>query len=1397
MANMQAMQESLLKAADIIVTQRINELELDKTITAIVKKNLGQKNGTPVYQVYYSGGTFNAICQSADDVYLPNTSVYVLIPQGNFSNEKIIIGLTNKSEIKEQTVAMIEENVYAKLTSNLLTGDKDEVYGLHSWHENNALDDNVDHYYQYIYQNNDINNQNKFNFDLDALDIYKDETIALMIKADFRTNLDVEQKRQSKAKYGLIFNFIVNNQCEQYILNSQNMSGNPFSFSQWNEQYHIIKIDKNSLNNLDSIIFFQEGFLQNYNTEQIWPPSEPGGPDIFMKNPQIYLLKNVNQLNDYSLKVEPYNNDNELIQFKATFLRKEYEDLTSNINTKIYWFKESFDVTIFVNVNYNTLAGICWKEFTDLNISEIFTISINENKAFKNNYKCIIEYNGIILDDIFAIYNRISAPQIKLESNLGTKFSFNSGEPTVSIKIKEDTETAFKEKGYDEQDLFPDYIYNWCIIDNNNTKIFLNEENNSVLSNLNKENIRQQILLSNGMLIDSFNSQYTTRISFSITDMNNNFNIICYVKKRDQDTNEYYEIGSADLNFINSNSDTINNYQIKILNDDQVFKYDIYGKAPIDISNKNPLTIEPLQAKLLTLNEIEIDSNNYKVEWIFPPKEESLLTLISAENDKCIFTIKEEYDPNCYNNQITCRITFNDNILYKDTRFYFGKEGSNGTNGTDIVAKIEYARNNDYNNLLQKEPVTLYTYNNESFLNTEPIYNKKSSQIIFRNNKFIDTIPVFEVSLYQRSKKINYTNSPSYYLAGNYDGKYFDTGLNLVWNGTKNNKELPLIQNIKAEIQLNKDETYYAFVSLPIIEYYVNPATQESLISIDKQYYLNEIVYNNDGRNPIYNHNQGLKLNLPDNITIIEYTAKGGLEKQLITTLEGNEVKEYNTYFENAPCFALLEAKDSETKYHTLTKVGPEKNIIYIIPDDNYGGSITNNRIEAKCYDKDNNLIAIIYAPIHMSLNTFGLASLNAWDGNSVTIDNEGGYVMAPQIGAGEKDNNNRFTGILMGKTETYTGKAEKEKQIGLFGYSSGLQSIFLDAETGNATFGLPEGYTLKTDNGITLPVKDLDDYGEGRIELRPGGESKIGGWKIGRRSLYYTMEPIPIFDIAGTTINNYWAESDGRYSYKYSGEIGSKYTNDEETPKGRDYAAHHKKDIKVHDSGILFSSDPPYMSIVGTMLTEAEIVGDSDAYLKRGDSVEIQLDPQTPTVFTIFRHNSEFRKQEAAQNGKVLGDRTFLAGINARGQLQANIIGTTDDNNNQASMYFGLTKRFNQSEQDNTEYIGAIFEAGREIEQNSIIKPYLKLLVDRTEFENNNLENIDIDNVYLSVQGALNIDFAPTTYNSGNVSENMVSINNGHYQMTVNTLKDAIEGCLKAAEKVSSGGLYIYNGND
>jgi len=85
-------------------------------------------------------------------------------------------------------------------------------------------------------------------------------------------------------------------------------------------------------------------------------------------------------------------------------------------------------------------------------------------------------------------------------------------------------------------------------------------------------------------------------------------------------------------------------------------------------------------------------------------------------------------------------------------------------------------------------------------------------------------------------------------------------------------------------------------------------------------------------------------------------------------------------------------------------------------------------------------------------LNRFGQNNINTWDGNKVKIDDsEGGYILAPQIGAGAKDVNNRFTGVLMGKVRE-AGK--NNYNTGLFGYASGARSFFLDSETGKTILG-------------------------------------------------------------------------------------------------------------------------------------------------------------------------------------------------------------------------------------------------------------------------------------------------------------------------------------------------------
>lgn len=1703
------LQETILKAMDAVVTQRNNELKLDKTITAIIKKNAGARNGRALYEVEYEGGRLVATAQNSTDSYVPNTSVYVLVPQGNFSNEKIIIGRANTiTTDRSASVIAAAANSYSIIGSNLIESTSEEKikniqYGLHSFHDHTTEDLTVhpkDHRFQILYDIKD-NSSDKIKFNDNKLHIYKEQTTALMLKADFQTNLDIAQRRQANARYGLIFNFSFDNlnkgfgetngeifenlapivegkvytnninepiqtktltdyhnaisdtefsystslldeyieeistlynnflinkrklntdlisnlvaaylnllndlknitafdeelqknqrkaeyikwweeqvgepgqKIEQFILTSDMMLGNPLAFSQWNTQYTVFTIDMNTFNHLESIYFFKEGFIENTEAEESWPIGEEGGPDIFVKNLQIYAMKPLeSQSGDYSLKVEP-SGDNDFIlsaanpstKLKATVLRQLVEDLTGNDRTTYYWFKESSAIVNSSSDGYNYLAGVGWKLLPHEGIKYNFKTDIDSNLGYKNNYKCVAVYepasdDKIILALTFSVYNEDAAIKMKLESNIGTKFSFDEGVPTISVLLhnsdmqeEEYTEIGFKKdvpyiiNNIEYKD-GPRYKYTWAVTDSvNGQKIFLEdkveEENFLLISS--RQSLLNKIKHFTSLgyygqdekeVIEVDDSYYATRIKYPVFTTSTGFVVDCYLQEGRyiNGVYRYFDVGSAQLEFNNQNENiAASNFRIQIVNGDQVFQYDEYGNAPTVNKLKEPLQIQPLQAKLISRSGLEVEGSNYTVEWIFPI-EDTLITTdeVLVENQaseliqsyfarECNFGIQELYNPSFYNNQITCHISFNDIDLYKDTNFYFGKVGSNGTNGTDVIAKIEYAKEDDLN-LLHYEPLTLYVQKGKiseddqkserakfNVRDSENEFNKlKSSQILVGSD---EEHSLLKLNLYQKNIPISSDSFaegyPRWGIAGsavtgtnntaniNNNGKFFkvenslENGSTLQWDYEYNNEDRFLrIQNLKAETKLKTGETYYAYFSLPIIEYEEGQNLQLKLhkdtIAIDRAAYLNEIVYNADGRNPIYNHNAGLKLiNLPEN-AIVYWEAKGGLdgekysygtgikeyyestpdfslafEKDAIDTypyliseytltheadmraayelereqaksLYYTEVKDENnnisyegtklyltykqeyeqrkanafsnfkkqalwkiqdiakrTWVSQSPTdgdngkiltlkdgsnitqaqieemytkkedfvdsywfsahisewwddsqwneeeYSIIDSEDeynalseeqkAKTFYYTEPLLNPldyfnstfksydtfiqesenvqtqivTKNsaMVYVLPNDSYNGAATNNRIEAKVYtlnsDNERELYATVYAPINITLNTFGLASVNAWDGNSVTIDEDRGAVLAPQIASGEKDDNNRFTGIVMGKTETYTGEAQNEKETGLFGYAYGLQSIFLDSETGNATFGLPDGNKLVKDKNGQYIGLGTDDYGEGRIELRPGDVSKIGGWRIGRRSLYYTSTPNGKQEL----IDRYGNKYINKYYYSYSGEIGPSYSADPNkkdvgTPGNKDYAEHHERDIKREDAGLLLSADPAYISIKGKKLGKEDIDNSLNSQLTIGDSLEIQLDPQTPTLFTIFRHNSENRTENP-------GQRVYLAGINGKGELLANGVGKEDSSGTGTKSGNIVLKAFKDTiSQEFGSYVGSVFEAG------------------------------------------------------------------------------------------------------
>lgn len=79
--------EIICQAIDTIVQQRIAQIRFDETIACIIIEDKEKEFGK--YKVQYGSMTFDAY--SENTTYNNGTSVYVLIPKGDYSQKKIII----------------------------------------------------------------------------------------------------------------------------------------------------------------------------------------------------------------------------------------------------------------------------------------------------------------------------------------------------------------------------------------------------------------------------------------------------------------------------------------------------------------------------------------------------------------------------------------------------------------------------------------------------------------------------------------------------------------------------------------------------------------------------------------------------------------------------------------------------------------------------------------------------------------------------------------------------------------------------------------------------------------------------------------------------------------------------------------------------------------------------------------------------------------------------------------------------------------------------------------------------------------------------------------------------------------------------------------------------------
>lgn len=192
-------------------------------------------------------------------------------------------------------------------------------------------------------------------------------------------------------------------------------------------------------------------------------------------------------------------------------------------------------------------------------------------------------------------------------------------------------------------------------------------------------------------------------------------------------------------------------------------------------------------------------------------------------------------------------------------------------------------------------------------------------------------------------------------------------------------------------------------------------------------------------------------INIENIPSYIKYTASGinpsFYNKNIIAMYEEEDYTEH--LISLSPDILDLQVKDDG-----LTYLKPASSFIF---ENNTIGLLKCDFFEDK----------YLLHPIMLYLDNYGNEAINGWDGTSLELNEEGGYILAPQIGAGQKDSFNRFTGVVMGKDT-------QQQKIGIYGYQSGNNTFGL-MEDGKAFFGAKNGGGQIIIDGTTAKIEGGD----------------------------------------------------------------------------------------------------------------------------------------------------------------------------------------------------------------------------------------------------------------------------------------------------------------------------------
>ena len=1175
----------LLDAIELIADKKVAAARYDKTIQATIVSCVDAQAGK--YKIKYQGNMFYAYSTDTSTTLNNGISVYVNVPESDFSKVKTIIG----------TVAN-----QGNLSSSIITeNQRYEEIGI------DCIIDNIQKQPIKINKNDTLLLYSKDSFMHEAIsEVLQEEFIlnankgkAFLLSATFTTNFeDVIANKE----YSLVLTCKYKNDNKDsnsnivYTFSSKNMTGNPLMYSMPTVQTRYFRFTE-ELEEISKIEIVTSGFQ---------PKDE-----LLIKELKLIPCRYLdnNEITTRHLRIKrPWGSqftDSKTNLIARAELVENGRIVTLDANKIRYlWFIEQPDAT-----DYEDIVGTGWVFLNDTGSNPECTYQKTLFKQRFRNIKCVLLYQlndieennsnatYIATSQFFNNYPEYADNYFYIEKSVSvdgpfeaaTSHNFSSGGEQIYLKALpiEPKVTSEQEKRQ--------YKVNW------------------VYKNINGDYTAESIA--------DLDSQDPNNIIYIEAAKLNNISrqyIACYY-----DNTNF--IGQQSFNIGFTSAENLD-YDINIINGDITYMYNEYGLAPTAVATENKVVIKQLELSILDKKTsflifgediAKIAKDN--ITWYITANDKDRLVdftdviteggkpvtvniggveYIQAQGATLAYTLKEKYNSRANSNNIKVKVIYNNTAIWGTTNIQCYKVGDPGAIRGSYFIDITQVKQTDngYEKINEQPYFNSFHYelNDKNELIAPSLFLQArvwdGQEWLKDENLVVDWEILNELPQLYSNKERNSLNTliSSFAKRGTsiceFIPKIIDNGASYLNDNLLFSSDFfPLAQliRVKLTITLNNEQKYF-YRTIPIAvvmearnTIYNDKEKNRHLQIVDNSGFK-YIKFDSAGQNPIYDANSPFevgfmgddKVLIQDQVntyhaewecvnqayTVIpQYTEYNG-DEFLIEDLdllrakpkkEGDNpfqftvsvnnylnISDYILYYSGVVCkitdnrispisisengeitggvaeetlteqaeedsiiIAYKEIQKLRTEY--LTK---QEAILKLIEDateeekQQLNQQLENLKIEyygepngliykaIKTYNdmlssSVENLIGYIYFPIDIYKSYLDNAVVNNWDGHMLDMGTDDGgnsYLMANMIGAGSKDEEDKFHGVLMGSiVSTHADNSKNNKiQTGIMAYGKGQRTFFLNAEDGTAMFGTGENSCIKIEPGADAKIK-------------------------------------------------------------------------------------------------------------------------------------------------------------------------------------------------------------------------------------------------------------------------------------------------------------------------------------